>query len=153
MQEGIATAALGIIAHVHSFKIGFAFADTDPDLNPKRGSDYIRLLEPPSGERGRYTTLSYSWVGTTYMTTTRETRSDHKQKNQVVELPKTFQYAITLARGLEYTLYGSMPYASSKTIKRLGERVHLHGKCMLRCTHHIPSNIQPSTARWLFLQA
>ena len=61
----------------------------------------VRLSESKSDEKARYTTLSHCWGFHPPLITTRDTLQRHCEGIKWAELPKTFQDAVVITRGLD----------------------------------------------------
>ncbi|TVY76001.1 hypothetical protein LSUE1_G003927 [Lachnellula suecica] len=72
------------------------------DLQPQgaRNSDYLRLVEPMSGVDGNYATLSHCWGKSKMLTTMNKTRDKRMKGILLSELPRTFQDAVSIVKGL-----------------------------------------------------
>jgi len=76
----------------------------EKELLPRRVLDLsngqIRLVETVEGQRGHYVALSHCWGKKQLLTTTRATIDDHMKGIPFERLPKTFQDAIVITRGV-----------------------------------------------------
>jgi hypothetical protein len=74
------------------------------ELLPRRVLDLsggqIRLIETTQGQRGHYVALSHSWGKEQLLVTTRETIAERMRGITMGQLPKTFQDAVAITRGL-----------------------------------------------------
>ncbi|KAF8962319.1 heterokaryon incompatibility protein-domain-containing protein, partial [Flammula alnicola] len=78
--------------------------DQQGELLPRRVLDLsgaqIRLIETTQGQRGRYVALSHCWGKEQLLTTTQATIAERMCGIAVEQMPKTFQDAIAITRGL-----------------------------------------------------
>lgn len=70
------------------------------DLGFQYSGDLVRLVEADRNTRGHYIALSYCWGGEAHITTTRSDLETKKKGIQLEALPRAFQEAIPLARGI-----------------------------------------------------
>ena len=70
------------------------------DLGSRYSGNLVRLVEPNRSTRGHYIALSYCWGGETNATTARSDLEARKKGIQLEALPRVFQEAILLARGI-----------------------------------------------------
>lgn len=78
--------------------------NSQPEILPRRVLDLsgenVRLLESSPGQRGHYVALSHCWGKKQLLTTTRATIDERMGGIPWDQLPKTFQDAIAITRGM-----------------------------------------------------